>query len=181
MRNENFASNYDIFTGKPTSPITNLDKIHTGYQFEKAREHYCGNNPDAFPLALIAFYDKTHTDLFGSLACAPFIVTPSFLNINFRNDDANYMVLGYILNLGLGKGIAKNQTSTMRLQDEHNCLCLIPDQISKIQNDAGFWTVVMGQRVLVVVWIHFIAGDTSGHNNIFGHMNGGKPTFTWRD
>jgi hypothetical protein len=58
---------------------------------------------------------------------------------------------------------------------------LITDQISKIQNEGGFWTVVMGRRVQVVVWIHFITGDTSGHNNIVGHMNGGKPTFIWRN
>jgi hypothetical protein len=32
------------------------------------------------------------------------------------------MVLGYIPNLGYGKGKAKTQTSTMRLQDEHDCL-----------------------------------------------------------
>jgi hypothetical protein len=115
MRNENFASNYDIIMGKPTLPIMNLDKIHTGYQFEKEREHYCGNYPDDFSLALIAFYNKTHTDLFGSLACAPFIVTPSFLNIDCQNDDANYMVLGCIPNHGLGKEKAKKQTSTMRL------------------------------------------------------------------
>ena len=181
MRKDNFASNYDIFTGKPTVPCTNLDEIHTGYQFEKARAHYCGNDPYVFPLALIAFYDKTHTDLFGSLACAPFIVIPSFLNIDCRNDVSNFMVLGYIPNLGLGKGKAKKQTSTMRLQDEHNCLRLITDQIAKIRNEGGFWTIVMGRRVRVVVWIHFIAGDTSGHNNIVAHFNGGKPKFIWRD
>jgi len=72
----------------------------------------------------------------------------------------------YIPNLGFGKGKAKKQTSDMKLQDEHNCLSLITNQIIKIHNGGGFWTEVMGRRVCVKLWIHLIAGDTSGHNNI---------------
>jgi hypothetical protein len=33
----------------------------------------------------------------------------------------------------------------------------------------------------VKLWIHFIAGDTSGHNNLVGHMNGGRPKFIYWD
>jgi hypothetical protein len=77
------------------------------------------------------------------------------------------MVLGYLPNLGVGKGKAKKQTSDMKLQDEHNCLSLITYQIIKIHNGGGFWTEVMRRHV----WIHLIAGDTSGHNNIVRHMN----------
>ncbi len=40
---------------------------------------YCGDDPDASPLALVCFYDLTNTDVFGPLSCAPFICTPSFL------------------------------------------------------------------------------------------------------
>ena len=39
----------------------------------------------------------------------------------------------------------------------------------------------MGQCVCVKLWIHFIAGDTSGHNNLVGHMNGGQPKFIYQD
>ncbi len=35
--------------------------------------------------------------------------------------------------------------------------------------------------VCVWSWIHFNAGDTSRHNNLVGHMNGGQPTFVYRD
>ncbi len=93
------------------------------------------------------FCDKTHTDLHGLLACAPFICTPAFLNRDTQNDDSNYMVLGYIPNLGHGKGKAKRQTSTMQLQDEHDCLALITKQIIQIQRNSGFWTEVMGKKV----------------------------------
>ncbi len=107
MCEENFASSYDIFTGKKKQTSSTLDEIHTGSLWETARLKYCGDDPDAFPLALICFYDKTNTYVFGSLSCAPFIWTPSFLNQDCRNDDSNYMVLGYIPNLGFGKGKAK--------------------------------------------------------------------------
>jgi hypothetical protein len=39
----------------------------------------------------------------------------------------------------------------------------------------------MGRHVCVKLWIHFIAGDTSGHNNLVGHMNGGWPKFIYQD
>jgi hypothetical protein len=86
-----------------------LGKIHTGLLWAPARQRYCGDDPDAFPLALVCFDDKTNTHVFGSLSCAPFICIPSFLNKDRRNDDSNYMVLGYIPNLGYGKGKEKRQ------------------------------------------------------------------------
>ncbi len=109
LSQENFASNYDIFTGKAKSPTSTLDENHAGSLWEQARQKYCGDDPDAFPLALVCFHDKTNTDVFGSLSCAPFICTPSFLNKDCRNDDSNYMVLGYIPNLGYGKGKPENR------------------------------------------------------------------------
>jgi len=51
------------------------------------------------------------------------------------------MVLGYVPNLGYGKGTAQSQTSLMKLQDEHNCLSLITNQIKKITMKEDF-----GQR-----------------------------------
>ncbi len=96
MHQENFASNYDIFTRK-------LDEIHTGSLWEQARRLYCGDDLFAFPLALVCFYDKTNTDVFGSLSCAPFICSPSFLCKDFCNDDSNLMVLGLSPILDLDK------------------------------------------------------------------------------
>ncbi len=56
-----------------------------------------------------------------------------------RNDDSNYMVLGYVPNLGYGKGTAQSQMSLMKLQDEHNYLSLITNQIKKNYNEGGFF------------------------------------------
>jgi hypothetical protein len=48
------------------------------------------------------------------------------------------MVLGYIPNLGYGKEKVKKQTAEMKLQDEHNCLSLITNQIIKIHKEGGY-------------------------------------------
>jgi len=122
MQPQNFAKDYDIFTGKSTVEITHYDEVHTGYLFEMARSHWCKNDPDAFPVPLIAFYDKTHVDVFGSLSCSPFIVWPSFFNMNCRRKKESSKVLGYVPNLGYGKGKSNREPSHVKLQDEHNCL-----------------------------------------------------------
>ncbi len=41
----------------------------------------------------------------------------------------------------------KKQMAEMKLQDEHNCLSLITNQIIKINEVGSFWTEVMGWRV----------------------------------
>jgi hypothetical protein len=69
----------------------------------------------------------------------------------------------------------------MKLQDEHNCLSLVTNQIIIIHEEGDFWTEVMGWHVCVKLWIHFIAGDTSGHNNLVGPMNRGQPKFICQD
>ncbi len=53
IRQENFASNYDIFAGKAKLPTSTLDEIHSGSLWEQARQKYCGDDPGAFPLALL--------------------------------------------------------------------------------------------------------------------------------
>jgi hypothetical protein len=49
VRQENFASNYDIFTGKVKLQTSTLDEIQTGSIWEQARQKYCGDDSDAFP------------------------------------------------------------------------------------------------------------------------------------
>jgi hypothetical protein len=58
MCQDNSASNYDIFTRKAKLPTSNLNEIHTGSLWEQARQKYCDDDPDPFPLALVCFYEK---------------------------------------------------------------------------------------------------------------------------
>jgi hypothetical protein len=38
-----------------------------------------------------------------------------------------------------------------------------------------------GTACCVKLWIYLIAGDTSGHKNIVGHLNGGQPKYIYPD
>jgi hypothetical protein len=145
-----FCSQIQYLHRKGKREKLTLGEIHTGSLWESARLRYCGDDPDAFPLALLCFYDKANTDVFDSLSCATFICTPSFLKKDCCNYESNYMVLGYISNLGNGKGKAKKLTAEMKLQVKHNCLSLITNQIIKIHDKGGFWTEVMGRCVWVI-------------------------------
>jgi hypothetical protein len=179
MQQDNFACGYDLFTGCATEPITHLNEVHTGALWSVARDHYCHGVQNAFPLGLICFYDKTHTDLFGSLSCAPFIMTFSFFNEHARSRDEFYEVLAYIPNLSYGSGKSNTKLPRDKLQDEHKCLKLITDQLRQLAS--GFEAVVLGKQVTIKPWIHFIAGDTSGHNNIVGQFNSSSASFPYRD
>jgi hypothetical protein len=64
MHEENFAPNYNIFTGKAKETTPTLGEILTGSLWALARQRYCGDDPDAFPLALVGVYDKTNRDVF---------------------------------------------------------------------------------------------------------------------
>ena len=179
MQSSNFASAYDIFTGICTKDENNyLDEIHTGALWSIACDHYCHDNENAFPLALLCFYDKTHTDLHGALSCAPFIATFSFFNEAARGKDDFYAILGYIPNLSYGSGKSSTKEARDKLNDEHLCLRLITDQILELSQ--GFDTVVLGRSVTIKPWIHFIAGGTSGHNNLVGQYNSSQ-AFPYRD
>jgi hypothetical protein len=176
MQSTNFASGHDIFTGKCTNEDNNhLDEIHTGALWNIACDHYCHENENAFPLALLCFYDKTHTNLHGALSCAPFITMFSFFNEAACGRDDFYRVLGYIPNLSYGTGKSSAKEARDKLNDEHRCLRLITDQILELSY--GFHTVVLGQSVTIKPWIHFIAGDTLGPNNLVGQTTVCKPPF----
>ncbi len=83
MQQENIADGYDIYTGRCEESDV-YGEIHTGWLWEEAREHWCGDDEDIMPLGLVCFYDKTFTDVNGVNSTAPFIAVPSFLNTNER-------------------------------------------------------------------------------------------------
>ena len=138
MKKENIASNYNLFTGKAIDEVTHIDEIHTGWAWEEARAHHCGNEENVLPMGLIAFYDKTHSDLFGSLACAPFIVVPSFFNMDCRCNTDFWVTLGYVPNMNYGKGKSHQQKTTEKLQDQHKCIKVITQQLAKLR-DKGYF------------------------------------------
>ena len=176
MQAKHFYDDYDIFSGRPKGCINHYSGIHTGKLFEPARRRYCGSDPNNFPCPLVLFYDKTHVDLHGSLACSPIIGWIGIFKESALKSLNAIRVFGYVPNLGYGKSKNNTQKAHDKLQDEHNCLRQVFNQIKQIHDDGGIVMKVLGRNVKVRVWIHLITGDTSGHNDLCGHYNGSSTT-----
>ena len=171
MSTDNLIPNFDIFSGKETTVGPEMcGDIHTGDMYKQALERYCTEVGD-FPLPIIIFYDKTHTDLHGSLATSPLMFTLGFFNQKARNLVDFWRVLGFVPNLSYGKGKHQKAPSREKLQDQHNCLKSILGSLSIIGKNGGFRTTILGREVTVKPWVHFVIGDASGNNELCGHYN----------
>jgi hypothetical protein len=106
-------------------------------------------------------------------------MTFSLFNEAARSREEFYEVLAYIPNLTYGSGKSNTKHSRDKLQDEHKCLNLVTEQIKHLAS--GFQAFVLGKQVTIKPWIHFILGDTSGHNNIVGQFNSSSAACPYRD
>ena len=118
------------------------------------------------PFPIILFYDKTHVDNHGSLACSPVIMWPTFFNQKYRNMVKFTRVLGYVPNMSLDKSKSTSQKSKDKVQEEHDCLRPVFNQVKEIYDMGGIKTNVMGREVNGMIWKHIITGDASGHNDL---------------
>jgi len=181
MQPENFADQYDIFTGKATGPNLHYGEIHTGDSWEPARKHFCGDDyPNNMPVGLIVFGDESHFDSKGTLKTMPLMFTLSLFNQRARNDVRFWRPMAYIPNLGYGAATKEDSRllhtktpATYRLQNEHNCLAAALTPLVDISRRGGIRVTIKCKPVIVKVWIHFFMGDTSGHNRWLGHFNSG--------
>ena len=71
---------------------------------------------------MACFYDKTHTDIHGSLATTPFMFVPRFFNQECRNKCDFWNIFGYIPNMSYGRGKSDKSQPVDRLQDEPMCI-----------------------------------------------------------
>ena len=176
MKESNFAEGYNVLTGEVLNDHPENKKyseIHTGDAWCPARNRYCQNAMD-MPVALIVFVDKTHTDLHGALSLTPIIFTLTFFNRASRNNPKFWRPLGYIPNLSYGKGTSDKTATRAKIQDEHDCLAFVFKSLKKIHKNNGFDCIVLGQSVMVKVWIHFFIGDTEGNNKLVGQYPGNR-------
>jgi hypothetical protein len=105
MNRKNFAEGYNVLTGKVGNHPTNhkYGGVHTGDAWLPARDRYCQNKTD-MPVGLIVFGDKSHTDLHGALSLTLITFTLTLFNRAAQNDSKFWRPIGYILNLGYGRG-----------------------------------------------------------------------------
>lgn len=190
MQESNFPDNYDIFTGKPidSDECAFYDEVHTGKQWEIARDHYCDEAKNEMPIGLLLFYDKSVADRHGSLATSPIMFTLSIFNQIARSQIDFWDVLGYVPPLDAGTNKRSKESSTGlkittrdKCQDEHICLAMALRQLKEVNDSGGITLTVLGKDVKVKVWIHCVIGDISGNNVLLGHYNTFNVQSPYRD
>jgi hypothetical protein len=123
MNEKNFAEGYNVLTGEVDKhPANNkYGEVHTGDAWLPARERYC-QNKTGMPVQLIAFGDKSHTDLHGALSLTPIIFTLTLFNRAAQNDSKFWRPIGYIPDLGYRRGTSNKTHTRDKIQDEHSCI-----------------------------------------------------------
>jgi hypothetical protein len=164
----NIAKGYNFWDGTTTESNV-YREIHTGDLWNPTRPAYVGNDPDKLPVPLIGFYEKTHTDNKGILATSPFLITFCFLNLLMRKRSYASFLLGLVPNLNHGRGSRKNSCPNEtfdHLQDEHDCLHAILQDIVDIHSKGGERKPIFGKEKNLIIWFHLIIGDIQGNNNL---------------
>jgi hypothetical protein len=124
MNPDNIADRNDLHTGMVIEPDNRYGEIHTVDAWIPARNHYCGENPNNMPLALVIFGDKSYLDLHGLLSTLPLTFTLSCFNKQLRNKVEFWRpCLSFISNLAYGSSSSKNTSNPHgSVQDEHDCM-----------------------------------------------------------
>jgi hypothetical protein len=108
------------------------------------------------PVGLIVFGNKSHTDLRRALPLKPIIFTLTLFNRAAQNNSKFYRPIGYIPNLGYGRGTSTKTLTRDKIQDEHYCISLAFQSFKNIYKENSFQCFVLGHTVHVKVWIHFL-------------------------
>jgi hypothetical protein len=138
MNKKNFAEGYNVLTGKVDNhPANNkYGEVHTGDARFPARDRYCQRKTD-MPVGLIVFGDKSHTDLHGALSLTPIIFTLT-LCCTAQNDLKYWRPIGYIPNLGYGRGTSNKTHTRDKIQDEKSCISFAFLSLKNINKEKSF-------------------------------------------
>ncbi len=89
-------------------------------------------------VGLIVFEDKSHTDLQGALSLTPIIFTLTLFNHAAQNYLKFWRPIGYILNLGYGRGTSNKTHTRDTIQDNHSCISFAFQSLKNIDKENGF-------------------------------------------
>ena len=192
MQKKNLAPGLDIFTGLETTCSDEYGEIHTGKAWARAVAHHIAKGSGDMPVGLIIYGNKSHFDTHGSLCVTPLSFTLSIFSREARNTKKFWRPMAYLPNLDQDV-LDENDdnevsvdvgptTSEDSLEDEQKCLAIALKSLKAVHRKGGFATTVLGRKVKVRVWIHFICGDTHGNNRWVAHFNSpGKLAMPWRN
>ena len=190
MHPDNIAEGYDLHTGlindeefwihetideddllaipTPRDPDLLLGEVVYGAKFQMARRRFCTKDHH-MAVPLILFYDKATMDRYNILSTAPILASFGFLKNSVRTRRFVWRIVTLVPNLSIGKGRSKNKGADTKAEEHHKVLKAVFKEFEDIVNkDGGIKTRVNGKNVVLKIWIHFIIGDTEGHNELCG-------------
>ena len=203
MRPENFVEGYDVYTGRsidgtdfwvddsidedamfstptPRSQNKVIHHLYCGTKFQRARDRFC-NREYHMPIPLILFYDEANVDFFGGLKSAPIMFSLGLFKNACRARLRFWRTLAVVPNLSAGKGKSDTTSAEDKARDHHLILREAMSELERICNQGGIRTRVNGRKGTLKFWIHFVIGDTKGHNDLCGSVNSSKANICMRD
>jgi len=174
-----------------------VDDVYTGSMMTLGIERFLGSFlpmgvHKLRPLPIIFFIDKSHSNMFGSLATTPISFTVASLRIEVRRQSRAWRNLGFTppLNVGLGRnansldiesyiqdvqrrqqGDKRESSSVTKLRDLH---ALLEVALQSFHEACKTGIVIRHKDHSVVMYRPFILmviGDTAGNNELSCHYN----------
>jgi hypothetical protein len=183
MEKENLLfPNYRI----PTEECTVSDEpvpygeVNSGTWWKKAVRHECKGPRDVL-WPLILFIDAMKVDnLSGKLKLEPITFTFSRFKRYVRNQDNAWRTWAFMEDvkqtLHTGEGNCHAMTPKERLQEYHDILSFLMNDLKRIQENGIKWTLDFGEdgqhEVVLRLPLQFIVGDCEGHDKLAGHFKG---------
>jgi hypothetical protein len=158
---------------------SNFGKLNTGTWWRAAKEHKCKDERDVL-WPLIMFIDGMKVDnISGKLKLEPISFTFSRFRRFVRQQDNAWRTWAYMEDVKQPpptRPIGEEDpllTSKQRLQEYHDILAFLMDELKTIQNNGIKWTFDFAEddgkhEVVLRLQIQFIIGDCEGHDKLLG-------------
>ena len=191
MDPDNIVEGYNLFTGlvdgkefwvhnsideadllaipTPRDPDQILGEVLHGTKFQMARQQFC-TQENHMAVPLVFFYDKATHDKSKAISTAPIMFTVAFLKNSVRTRRFVWRLLALVPNLSIGEGASKDKDADTKAEEHHKVLREAFREIQEVVNRGGIRTKINGREVVLKIWIHFVIGDTEGHNELCGQM-----------
>jgi hypothetical protein len=161
---------------------TNFGELNTGTWWNTAKEHECREVRDVL-WPLILFIDGMKVDnISGKLKLEPISFTFSRFRRFMRHQDNAWRTWAYMEDVKQPtrtRPIGEEDpllTSKQRLQEYHDILAFLMDELKVIQRNGLRWTFDFAENgkhdVILRLPIQFIIGDCEGHDKLAGRFKG---------
>jgi len=168
MQDDNLLFEGETPYSPPPQDKTVIGDINTGDRFRACYQAMCTVPYRDVLCPLIAFANKTHTDVHGNLCLEPVSITLGIFNRATRIKPEAWRVIGYVKN----QSVLPKASPVKKAQDYHFMMDEILRGVVNLQQTEGlFWKLQYKDQTHDVVFklpVLFVIGDNEGHNKLCG-------------